>query len=305
MAQIEKKKGVLIRRKQRLINDLQSWVWLLPAVIVLYLMIWRPTVMGGVWSLFKMKGYKPIEFIGLKNFFEVVRDTNFIPMLMNTLKYVVCSLVVGFIPPFLLAVMVNELRCFKNGMKTIIYLPAVVPGVAALLMWSYIYAPDHTGLLNMLLGAFGMEPYGWLMDEKLTILYIIVSMTWSGCAGAMLLYFSSLQSVTTVLYEAATIDGAGIFRKFRHVTIPQVGGVLLLQLIQQIISVFQVMEQPMAMTGGGPNNASISIGFQIYRYGFVNGRAGHAMALSVISFIFLLCLTAFYFKLQKKIESNL
>lgn len=293
-----------LKRRQRLKNNIGAWMLMLPVLIVLYLMIWRPTVMGGVWSFFKMKGYSAVNFIGLKNYYEVIKDTQFIPVLLNTVKYVLWSLVVGYIPPIIIAVFINEMIHFKNGFKTVIYLPAVIPGVAALLMWYFIYLPDSSGLLNMLLGKMGIAPYGWLSDERFTILYIIISMTWKGFAGTMLLYFVSLQGIAPELYEAATIDGAGMWARFRNITLPQISGIMLLTLITQIKSVFQVMQEPMVMTGGGPNNASISMGYQLYKYGFVSGRAGHAMALGVIVFLILIVITAFYFRLQKKVEEN-
>ena len=293
-----------LRHKQRLFNDIKAWIWLLPLVLALYLMVWRPTVMGVVWSFFKMKGYSPQEFIGLKNFMEVMRDTEFLPTILNSAKYVALSLVVGFVPPVIMAIMINEMVHFKNGFKLVTYLPAIIPGVAVSLMWYYMYFPDETGLLNMVLRTFGLEPYEWLMDSKFTILYIIISMTWNGAPATMLLYFSALQGINTELYEAAIIDGAGMFRKLWNVTLPQLGGVLLLNFVSQIISVFQVMEQPMTMTGGGPNNASTTVGYQIYKYGFVSGRAGHALALSVITFMILIVMTAFYFKLEKKMSEN-
>ena len=293
-----------LKHRQRLLNDIKAWIWLLPLVIALYLMVWRPTVMGVVWSFFKMKGYSPQEFIGLQNFIEVIRDTEFLPTMLNSVKYVVLSLIVGFIPPVIMAVMINEMVHFKNGFKLVTYLPAIIPGVAVSLMWYYMYFPDETGLLNMVLNLFGLEPYEWLMDGEFTILYIIISMTWNGAPATMLLYFSALQGINTELYEAAIIDGAGMLRKFWNITLPQLGGVLLLTFVNQIIGVFQVMEQPMAMTGGGPNNASTSVGYQIYKYGFVSGRAGHALALSVITFLILIVMTAFYFKLEKKVSEN-
>ena len=129
-------------------------------------------------------------------------------------------------------------------------------------------------------------------------------MTWKGFAGTMLLYLASLQSIPLELYEAAVIDGASPWKRLWNVTRPQISGTLILTFINQIIGVFQIMQEPMAMTGGGPNGASISIGYQLYKYGFVSGRTGHAMALGVIIFIALIWLTLLYFKLQKKIEDN-
>ena len=299
------RKMLKIKRIQRLKRESGAWLLLLPLVLLMYLFVWRPTIMGGIWSFFEMKGYTPTEFIGFTNYIDVITNTDFIPLLMNTMKYVVWSLVIGFIPPVILAIMINEIMHFKSGFKVLIYLPAVIPGIAANLMWYFMYYPDESGLLNQILIFFGKQPYIWLNDARFTILYIVIAMTWGGIGGTMILYYSALQSVQLDIYEAATIDGAGMFRRLWHVTIPQISGILLLSFINQIIGVFQVLDQPMVMTQGGPNNASASIGFQLYKYGFVNGRAGHAMALGVIIFVILLIATIFYFKLNKKVEDNL
>ena len=298
------KKLTKMKRLQRTKRDIAAWVLLLPLILIMYLWVWRPTVMGAVWSTFKMKGYTPQEFIGLKNYIDVVTDTEFLPVLWNTVKYVLYSLLVGFIPPVIVAVMINEIMHCKNTFRIIIYLPAVIPGIAVNLMWYFLYYPDETGLLNRIMSFFGAAPYAWLNDPRFTILYIIIAMTWGGFGATMILYYAALQSISPDLYEAATIDGAGMFRRFWNITIPQIAGILLLNFVRQIISVFQVLDQPLIMTGGGPKNASISIGFQLYRYGFVNGRAGHAMALGVIIFLILMIATCFYFYLNRKVEEN-
>ena len=282
-----------------------SWLFAVPAIILMYLFIWRPTVMGFVWSLFKMKGYTPKSFIGMKNYVEVMKDTQFIPLFINTLKYVLWSLVVGFLPPVLLAIIVNEMVHFKQKIMTFLYLPAVIPAIAVSLLWKQMYDPTEIGLLNMFLIKLGMSPYQWLGDGKFTILWIIVSMTWKSFPGAMLLYYSALQGVNQELYEAATIDGAGIIKRAWYVTRPQIMGVLILNFVRQIIGVFQVMEQPLAMTGGGPDGASASLGYQLYKYGFVTQRVGHAMALGTIIFVVLIFMTIFYFRLNKKLEESL
>ena len=284
---------------------LSSWLFALPALILMYLFIWRPTVMGFVWSLFKMKGYTPKSFIGIQNYVEVVKDTQFIPLFLNTLKYVFWSLVIGFLPPVLLAIIVNEVVHFKQKIMTFLYLPAIIPAIAVSLLWKQMYDPSEIGLLNTLLMKLGASPYQWLNDKNFTILWIIVSMTWKSFPGAMLLYYSALQNVSQDLYEAATIDGAGMLRRAWHVLRPQIMGVLILNFVRQIIGVFQVMEQPLAMTGGGPDGASASLGYQLYRYGFVTQRVGHAMALGTIIFVVLIFMTIFYFKLNKKLEENM
>lgn len=294
------------KRKTRFRNDRDAWILMLPMVLILYLFVWRPTVMGSVWSFFDMKGYTVKEFCGFDNYIKVLSHTRFLPMLWNTVKYVLWSLVIGFFPPLFIAIMINEIIHFKNGFRVLIYIPAVIPGIAAMLMWFYMYYPDHTGLLNMILGKFGVEPRQWLNDPNFTILGIVIYMTWKGFAGTMLLYFASLQNVSVELYEAALIDGAGPFKRLWHVTRPGIEGLLLLNVVRQIIGVFQVMEQPLAMTGGGPNGASTSLSYQLYQYGFNSGGkgTGQAMALGVIIFLILIVFTIVYFWLNKKVENR-
>ena len=294
-------KKLLTRR-----NDINGWILMLPMVVILYLFVWRPTVMGTVWSFFNMKAYTVKDFCGLDNYIKVLSHTQFVPMLWNTVQYVLWSLVIGFFPPLFIAIMINEIVHFKGGFRVLIYIPAVIPGIAAMLMWYFMYYPDHTGLLNMILGKFGIEPYQWLNDPDFAILGIIIYSTWKGFAGTMLLYYASLQSVSVEIYEAAIIDGAGPLKRMWHVTRPAMEGLLLLNLVRQIISVFQIMEQPLAMTGGGPNGASTSLSYQLYQYGFNSGGkgTGQAMALGVIIFLILIVFTIFYFWLNRKVEDR-
>lgn len=285
-------------------KDIRAWFIMLPMIIVFYLFVWRPTVMGAWWSFHGMKGYSPQEFIGLRNYIEVITDTQFPRVMWNTVQYVLWSLVIGYLPPLAVAMALNEVIYGKSLFRTIIYLPVVIPGIAAMLMWYFIYFPDQTGLLNQVIMTFGFEPQKWLNDPDMVIVLLIIQMTWKGFGGAVLMYFAALQGVSVELYEAATIDGAGMLKKIRYVTIPQISGVLLLTFVNQIIGVFQVLQEPMTMTGGGPDGASISLGYQLYRYGFVSGRAGHAMALGVIIFAILMVLTVVYNVMDKRIQEN-
>lgn len=289
----------------RIKKSITAWLLMLPALFALFFMIWRPQIMGFVWSFFKMNGYTPSGFIGLKNYIEVISNTEFWQILLNTLQYVAWSLVIGFIPPIIVAIVLNEMKYFKGFFKTVLYLPSMLPTVVVMLMWYFIYYPDATGLLNIVLGYIGVEPKLWLNNQNIVIPLIVVSMTWKSMGSAMLLYFSALQTVSTELYEAALIDGAGMLKRVRYVTIPQISGVLILNFVNQIIAVFQVMEQPLTMTGGGPDGASMTLGYQLYNYAFVSGRIGQALALGGVMFIFLIISTCFYFYLNRKVEQNL
>lgn len=285
-------------------KELPGVIMLIPMVIVLYIVIWRPQIMGTFWSFCNMRGYNAEGFAGLENYINVVTDTDFVKILLNTLKYVVWSLIIGAIPPIVLAILVNEVRKYQSFFRISLYIPSILPGIVVMIMWYLMYYPDSSGLLNSILIKFGLQPVEWLNNQKWGIPLIIIQQTWSGMGSTIILYLSALQGVKAELYEAAVLDGAGLFKRVFYVTIPQISGVIVLNIIMQIIYVFQILEAPMTMTDGGPNNATMSIALQMYDYGFVSGRIGASLALGTIVFLILSVFTLVYFKLNKIIEDN-
>ncbi len=283
-------------------NEALMWILLLPTVFTLILCHWNPIFRGMITSLFQTKGFKLLEFVGLQNFKNVLTDTMFLATLSNTVQYVIWSFIIGMIPPLAIAIALNEVAHFKQGFKVLTYLPAIAPGLAASLIWMNIFSPSPGGLLNVILNALNLPASQWLLNEKLTIPLIVVSMTWKGYGATMLLYLSSLQSISQDLYEAAVIDGAGIWKRIFKITIPHLAPTMLLMLVNQVIGVFQVFEQPLVMTDGGPNNASLTLGLTSYKMAFSYMQVDRSMALGTVSFFILLVATLFYFKMQKKLE---
>jgi len=278
-----------------------GWIFILPAALILYFFTIRPQFLGIIWSFFRMQGFKIVQFVGLDNYARVLTDTMFLKNLWNTFQYVFWSLVIGYPLPIILAVLLNEAVHLRKSMRVMVYFPSILPAIATSLLWAFIFSPTNGGLLNTVLQNIGLEPYVWLQDSKWTILYIVISMTWSGCGATVLYYFAALQGVSRELYEAAIIDGAGFIRRLRVVALPHISGISLLFLVKQIIGIFSIRDQPMQMTDGGPNGASMTLGLQIYRYGFVDFRPDLAMALGVIMFVILMIITVFYFRLEKKL----
>lgn len=295
-----------LKKRMRRRNNIEAWILLIPVVFILYTMVWRPTVMGFYWSVFRMQGYTATDYIGFDNFVRVLKHSSFLPVLWNTCEFVIWSMIIGFLPPLFIAAGLNEMVHFRSGLRLLIYLPVVIPGIAAMLIWKKMYDPGQVGLLNMFLSWLDIAPYKWLTDQNFTIVGIVIFMTWKGFGGSMLLYYASMQGISTELYEAALIDGAGPFKRFWYVTRPALEGLLVLNFVKQIIGVFQVMQEPMTMTGGGPNGASTTLSYQLYEYGFFTGGkgTGQAMALGVIIFLMLIVFTIFYFWLNKKVESR-
>ncbi|MBP3360608.1 MAG: sugar ABC transporter permease [Clostridia bacterium] len=298
------KRGIFASAVRRLKSDSGAWLLIIPALLCIYFSIIRPQLLAFIWSFCSMKGYTITGFAGLDNFKVVLTDTLFLKTFFNTLKYVMYSAVIGFIPPIIVALIMNELIHFRKIIRVIIYLPSIMPAVAVSLLWYFMYYPDQTGLLNVLIIKLGGNPYTWLQDGRFTILYIVVSMAWSASGATVIYYFSALQGINRELYEAAVMDGAGVLYRLRVVTLPYMSGILLLFFVRHLIGVFNIMEQPMQMTNGGPNNASVTLGLLNYRYAFEDGHPQYALALSVIMFIFGLIATVGYFRLNKKVEEN-
>lgn len=279
-----------------------GWLLLLPVVLCIILVKWHPIVSGITRSFYSTTGYEITEFVGWKNYRDVLSDTLFLSTLKNSVMYVFWSLLIGFIPPILIAVLLNEVRFFKRGFRVITYIPYLAPMVVTSLIFTHLYMPGENGFLNMLLSTVGIAPSQWLQDPSMSIPLIIVAMTFSGTPGSVVVYLAALQNVPNELYEASLIDGATIWQRFRKVTLPTISSTMLLLTARQIIAVFQIMEQPLMMTGGGPNNASMSINLTAYNYAFTYMKVSRSLALGTCAFLFLIILSVVYFKLKKKIE---
>lgn len=283
-------------------RNFAGWILLVPTVFLLIFVVIKPLYMGIINSFYDLVGFTPKEFIGLENYIQVIKDTKFIGTLGNTFLYVLWSLIIGLPLPFLCAIMLNEMISGKNFIRIATYMPTVIPAVAVSLIWTNMYMEGPGGLLNMFLGLFGVEPQQWLMNKDLTIPLIIVSSTWQGFGSTILYYFAMIQSVNTELYDAARIDGAGILSRAKNVIMPHMLPIFLLMAIKQIIGVFQIIDGPLVMTGGGPNGASTSLALLGYQYAFQFGQTGKSLAINVITFIMLIGLTFVYFKAEKKMS---
>ncbi len=281
-------------------RNFSGWVLLIPTLFLLIFVVVKPMLMGIINSFYELAGFTPTKFIGLENYIQVIRDTKFLGTIVNTVSYVVWLLIIGLPLPFLCAIMLNEMVIGKSFIRVSAYMPAVIPTVAVSLIWTNMYMEGSGGLLNMFLEAFGAEPRQWLMNKSLTIPLIIISSTWQGFGSTILYYYAIIQSVNTELYDAARIDGAGVLLRAKNVIMPHMLPIFVLMAIKQIIGVFQILDQPLVMTGGGPNGASTSLALLGYQYAFQFNQTGKSLAVNMISFILLVGLTFVYFKIEKK-----
>ena len=212
---------------------------MIPTLILLTLCLWRPVVIGTVYSFFKLQGFEPTKFVGLSNYVSVLKDDNFLIALANSVKFVVWSLVLGLPLPLFSAFLINEVVHAKTCFKVGLYMPVALPGIAVWMIWKLLYQPGPNGVLNMLFKIFGAGESMWLQNSSLTIFLIIVVMTWRGFGSTTLYYLAALQGVNQEQYESAKIDGAGIWARIRYIMLPEVYPIVLLFAVRQIIGVFQ------------------------------------------------------------------
>jgi multiple sugar transport system permease protein len=283
-------------------DGLSTIVFLLPALLIFGVFSWFPILRSIVMSLQETNLVSTPTFVGAENFARVVADPLFGKAIANTAYFALLALVVGFPIPLVLAVIMSEARRFRGLYSALAYLPVVVPPVVSVMLWRFFFDARPAGVFNTILGWVGLGPLPWLQDAGTAMPSIVLEATWAAAGGTVIIYLAALLSVPPELYDAAEVDGASIWRKLWHVTLPHLRGVLFITLILQLIATAQLFTEPFLFTGGGPANATITVLLLIYHYAFQNslgGDYGMAAALSVMLAAFLGVFTAGYFWLTR------
>ena len=287
-------------------GGLSTLAFLLPMLIVFVFFSWSPILQSVVMSLQKTNLIET-SWVGLQNFEHVFADPRLPKAVLNTLYFAGLALLFGFPIPILLAVLMSEVRRGKGLYSALAYLPVVVPPVVAVLLWKFFFDASPTGVFNTFLSWVGLPPQPWLQDTATAMPSLVLEATWAGAGGSVIIYLAALVSVPPELYDAAEVDGASIWRKIWHVTLPQLRTVIFVMLILQIIGTSQVFLEPFLFTAGGPNNATITVLLLIYQYAFgtsLGSHYGEATALSLMLAVFLALLSFAYFKLTNRWSTN-
>ncbi len=279
----------------------RAWLIMLPGIILMTFFVWEPLIESVRMSLYETENIELVKFVGLDNFISVMGKSNFQQALLNTFSYTFWSLLIGFLLPIFLAMLIGETVRGKGLFRTAAYLPNMLPGLAVIILWSAFFSGSKTGVLNILLSKLGVPAQTYLTQAEWVKPIIIAIATWKGAGATALIYMAGMASVNYELYEAAAIDGAGVLSRIRHILIPSITKLASTMLILQIISVFQIMYEPMVLTKGGPDNASLSMMQLMWQYAFGGSmNYGKASAVSVIVTIILLILTAVHSYFDRK-----
>ncbi len=272
-----------------------GWLFALPAIIGFVVFDIGPMVASVLISFTEWNGVTPPKWVGLSNYEEIMfRDDLFMLSLRITTIFAFVSIPLNLVTGFLLALFLNQKIRGQALMRTLYYLPSIVPLVAVAALWRWIFL-KRFGLLDIGLAMMGIQAPDWLGDPQWVLPAFIVMGLW-GVGGGMLINLAGLQGIPTDLYDAASIDGANALQRLINVTIPMMTPLILFNLVMGIIGGLQVFVVAFVMTGGGPSNASLFYMLHLYRNAFEYFRLGYGSSLALILFLYIIVLSALVFR---------
>lgn len=287
------------KRKLRL----TGWAFVLPFAAMILVFVAGPVLASLAMSFTDIRSADlrdplGVNLVGFANYAKLFSDELFGRAVVNTAIVVAVGVPLTLALGLAAAIGVNSgLTKFRSLFRVGYYLPTITSIVAIAVVWRFLLQPD-SGLINTLLGLVGIDGPNWLNSTSLALPSIIAMIAWRGLGFQMIIFLAGLQAIPQELYEAAKVDGAGAWKRFRHVTLPSLRPTLLFASVVGMIGLLFVFEEPFVMTRGGPLNATTTVSFQIYsQFGF--GNYGYAAAMSYILFIAVVLLSILQFRLLR------
>lgn len=272
-------RGGLLRGQRR-----AGWWLAFPATSHLILFVLVPAVVSLVLSFYDYGFLAAPRFIGLANYVALASDPRFATAMVNTIVFAGIVVPVSMAISLAIAVALNQKLKGRGWFRVAFYLPQVTATLAVAIVWTSLYNPDH-GLFGGVLNLFGFGRVAWLQDPDFALTAIIIMSIWQALGFKVILYLAGLQNLPEEVLEAAEIDGASAWRRFRYVTLPMLSPTHVFVVITSVIASFQVFDQVYAMTKGGPVYSSTVITYEIYLNAFQRFKFGYACAEAVILFL--------------------
>lgn len=282
-----RRRRTLQRKEER-----DFWIAILPWFLGLFLFTGGPVLASLLFSFTNWTGLSAFEFVGFKNYRELLgEDIVFWETVFNTFYYTVGAVLLGTLGALFVALLLNQNLPGTYVLRLIYYLPSIASGVAISILWIWLFNPS-VGLVNHILVSLLPIENGpaWLSSQTWSKPALILKSTW-GIGANMIIILAGLQGIPISLYEAARIDGASVFKEFRHVTIPMLSPVLFFVLVISTINAFQILTDILVMTQGGPGTSTYMLVYYIYQNAFIYLKMGYASALAWILFTIIMILT--------------
>ncbi|HEX6308757.1 MAG TPA: sugar ABC transporter permease [Longimicrobiales bacterium] len=282
-----------------------GWYFVAPALVLTGVFFFLP-VAGSLllsitdFDIYAIADRGNVRLVWLGNYIELFRNPLFWTAVGNTFYFALIGGPLTVAASLAAALLINaRIVRWKSFFRTIYFIPFVTTLVAVAIVWRYLYHPQY-GLLNWMLGWFGIGPVDWLGNPRTAMPAIILLAIWKNFGYSMLIFIAGMQAIPSELYEAAELDGAGPLRRFRHVTLPMLAPTFLFVGVITMIGYFQLFAEPYVMTAGGPLRATTSLVLLMYEEGFRWWRMGVAAAVAFILFIIILAWTLIQFRVQRE-----
>ncbi|HMR68030.1 MAG TPA: sugar ABC transporter permease [Anaerolineae bacterium] len=284
-------------RRLRFIDDqLFFWISFAPTVIITGTVVLVPILYTLILSFFSQNTLVGVPvFVGLDNYFQLFQDPVFWVAFKNGLIYALGSTVISTIAGIAAALLLNESFRGRNLLRSIVIFPYIVPAIVVVFIWKFMF--NSRGLVNDLLIQLGLlgETVAWLGDRRFAMLTVILVSAWAWFPFAAINFLAALQNIPTVIYEAASIDGAGPWRRFVSLTLPLLTPVLIVVVLIRSIWAFRNFDMIWLLTGGGPINSTYVLPIMAYQEAFGKFRMGYATAVATSLMLFLTLLALGYF----------
>lgn len=278
-----------------------AWIMLLPNILGFFMFMLVPVVATFVLSFTKYDMLTKPKFIGLGNYTEMIHDPIVWQVTGNTILYTALTVPVGMCLSLLLAVALDQEIKLKRFYRAAFFLPSITSMVVISIVWQWIYNPEF-GLLNFGLSLLGLPKGKWLTSASTSLASIAAVGIWKRLGYDMILFLSGLQGISATYYEAAELDGASKLQRFRYITIPMLKPTTFLVFIMAIINSFQVFDQVMLMTSGGPGRSSSVLVHYLYQNAFQYFKLGYACAIAYLLFAIVMIITAINLKMEKNMR---
>jgi multiple sugar transport system permease protein len=280
-------------------RNLSAHGFLIGAVLCFTFFSWYPIAREILMSFQKAVPGGGSAWAGWVNYKRITADPTFWQAWRNTLEFTLLALVIGYGVPFCVAILLNELRHAKGYLRVLVYLPVMLPPASALLLFAYFYNPQY-GLFDHILRILHLPVSQWVLQPgtgfiSTAMLSVVIASTWMNMGAATLIYLAALQNIPGELYEAAELDGAGLFSRIRHITIPQTRLILLMLAMLQIVATMQMFVESFVLSngGGGVGDNTQSVVMLIYQYAFALSGASNYNSASALGVILMLVLAVF------------
>lgn len=312
------------KRKVRRKRNLFAFFIMTPALISVALWSYYPLIAGSVMAFQDYKIVAGIKWVGLDNFSEVLFTPQVWKSLWNSFVYMALSLGLGFFSPILLALLLHEIPKGKMLFRTLYYLPAVTTGIVIMFLWKLFYDPSPAGFLNQLLAGVNtyvlchlntalellhlplriplFENQAWLQDPKLAMLCVVLPTVWAGIGPGSIIYLAALKSIPEDVYEASDLDGASVVQKVKHITIPYLRPLIIINFVGAFIAAFRSFESVFVMTGGGPMYATHVAGLEIWYNAFLYLKFGYAVSMAWLLGSLLVGFTVFQLRILSRLQ---